>query len=245
MFGLLIQCIKSFGLQGIWIYIQLKTGSTRSIRIPGIKFPITMRSLKSDKISFKEIFMKREYDITLPPETNPKIIIDGGANIGFTSVFFANQYPQARIFTIEPDENNFQLVLQNVKPYPNITPVKSALWYKEELINVVDKGYGERGFMIEKNETSNSLQATSIHQLMKKYSLTQIDILKMDIEGSEKEVFSVGYENWLPLTKCLVIELHDRMKPGCSHAVFSAITKYDFSFSIKGENLVFINNSLR
>ena len=70
-----------------------------------------------------------------------------------------------------------------------------------------------------------------------------IDILKLDIEGSEKEVFSAGFENWMPKTKVIIIELHDAMKPGCSRAVFAAVNKYNFSFNIKGENIIFTNLS--
>ena len=61
--------------------------------------------------------------------------------------------------------------------------------------------------------------------------------------GSEKTVFEHNYESWLPFVKVLVIELHDRMVKGASSAVFEAIGKYDFSFGIKGENIVFSNNA--
>ena len=71
-----------------------------------------------------------------------------------------------------------------------------------------------------------------------------IDILKIDIEGSEKELFSSNYEKWLPATKLIFVEVHDDMKKGCSKAVFSAIGKYNFHFSMKHENLIFINQDL-
>jgi len=244
MFGLFFRCIRIFGLRGILIYVQLKLGLTNSIRIPGIQYPVSLRPQQADKISFKEIFMKREYDVTLPATLIPTVIVDGGANVGFTSVFFANKYPSAKIFSIEPDAANFTCLVNNTRNYATITPIKGALWYKAELLNVVDKGYGDRGFVIEKNDEANTLQATSLADLMQHYQLTHLDILKLDIEGSEKEVFSENYQRWLPRTKCLIIELHDRMKPGCSQAVFSALTQYNFSFSIKGENLVFTNNDL-
>ena len=67
---------------------------------------------------------------------------------------------------------------------------------------------------------------------------------KMDIEGSEREVFSIDAEHWLPITKCIIIELHDRMKDGCSTAVFKALSQFNFECTIKGENLVFINKDL-
>ena len=78
---------------------------------------------------------------------------------------------------------------------------------------------------------------------MADYGITVLDLVKIDIEGAEKELFENGYEKWLPKTRVLVVELHDRMKPGCSKSVFSAICQYDFSFSHKGENLIFTNNA--
>jgi hypothetical protein len=71
-----------------------------------------------------------------------------------------------------------------------------------------------------------------------------IDILKLDIEGSEKEVFEAGFEYWLPRTKAIIIELHDHMRAGASKALFNAIGKYDFSFNMQHENLIFINRQL-
>ena len=93
-------------------------------------------------------------------------------------------------------------------------------------------------------EKSSSLIPTiSISKIMKDNNITVIDLLKIDIEGAEKELFESSFESWLPNTRVLVVELHDRMKPGCSKSVFSAICKYDFSFSHKGENLIFTNNA--
>jgi hypothetical protein len=69
--------------------------------------------------------------------------------------------------------------------------------------------------------------------------LEQIDILKIDIEGSEKELFESDYDYWLSRTKILIIELHDRLKPETSKTVFKALLNYQFSVIIKGQNLVF------
>jgi FkbM family methyltransferase len=242
MFRFFFQCIRRFGIQGILVYLKIKLNRTSGIAIPGIRFPLTMRPGPMDRTTFREIFIRREYDIDLPSAIKPTVIIDAGANIGFTSVFLANRYAGARIFSIEPDEANFNYLVKNVKHYPSVTPIQSALWSKKEMIQVVDRGYGDRGFMIEKNEENNSLLAISLDDLLDQFQLKHIDILKMDIEGSEKEVFGAHYDRWLPVTKCLIIELHDRMKPGCSKAVFNAMARYDFSLSIKGENLVFVNN---
>ena len=243
MFGLIVSCLKNFGVKGLLIYLKLKFRAG-AIQLPGNKHPLYLRSSLTDKITFKEIFLKREYDVNLPSNFDVKYIIDAGANIGFTSIFFANKFPNARIIAIEPDSDNYAMLEKNVRLYPNITPLQSALLNEKEQIRIVDAGLGKRGMMVEKSTSDDGMTSTSINDLINDFKLPQIDILKMDIEGSEREVFSRNYQQWLPRTKCLIIELHDRMKPGCSTNVFKALSEYQYGFSIKGENVVFIRQDL-
>lgn len=89
-----------------------------------------------------------------------------------------------------------------------------------------------------------AIPAISIETIMKQENWDILDLLKIDIEGSEKEVFASNYEYWLPKTRVIYLEMHDQMKQGTSKSVFSTISKYNFSFSICDENLVFINQDL-
>jgi hypothetical protein len=75
-------------------------------------------------------------------------------------------------------------------------------------------------------------------------NITTIDILKIDIEGAEKEIFETNFENWITNTKVIIVETHDRYKKGTSKAIFNTIGKYDFSLELSGENLVLVNNNL-
>ena len=81
---------------------------------------------------------------------------------------------------------------------------------------------------------------------MEKMKWRHIDILKLDIETSEKKVFLDNYESWLPKTKMVIIELHDFMEEGCSRSFFTAINKTftNYEYMIKGENTAIINNDL-
>jgi FkbM family methyltransferase len=197
-----------------------------------------VRKGTSDAAVFKQVFLQRQYDAE--PETEPKIIIDAGANVGYASIFFARKFPLSRIIAIEPEENNFTVLQKNVKNFPNIEILRAALWDKEEEINVVDRGYGEWGFMAEKSEgMRGAVPGITVDELMKKFALEEIDILKMDIEGSEKEVFS-GDCSWLSRTKMLIIELHERMRSGVNAAFFLAIAPYNFKITQEKdrENLV-------
>jgi FkbM family methyltransferase len=248
MFKFLFLCIKQAGLwSGLRMYIQLKIMKTGQVSVPGLKQPINLRFNTSDLSTFREIFLREEYAISLPSNIQPRVIIDAGANIGFTTLFFARQYPQAAILSLEPDAENFEYLKKNTAGYPTITPLQMALWDKNGTIEITDKGYGVRGFMVEENnqsQSSTSVPSTTLATLIQEHKITSIDIIKIDIEGSEKEVFSQDTEKWLPITQCLIIELHDRMKSGCSKAVFKVMSQYNFEFSIKGENLVFIKKGI-
>jgi hypothetical protein len=85
-----------------------------------------------------------------------------------------------------------------------------------------------------------SFEAVTIGELLKNSGYEKIDILKLDIEGAEKEIFSDGYEDWLGKVNIIIIELHDWYRPGCSEAVYSALNKYKFISYKKGENTIFI-----
>lgn len=87
------------------------------------------------------------------------------------------------------------------------------------------------------SQTEGAVKAVSIKDIMEQYSFDRIDILKIDIEGAEIELFKNNYDDWLPSVRVLIIELHDRMRKGCSKTFFDALSKYNFSTEIKGENL--------
>lgn len=222
--------------------------SVSKISIPQIPHPIYLRNKTSDIPTFDQIFFKLEYDI--PLEWFPKVIIDAGANIGLAAVFFANKYPKSKIVSIEPEITNYELLKKNVSYYPNVFCLQKALSNTLETLDVVDTGLGNWGFMTFnknekfKKESLHSVETTTVSEIMKQYGFEYIDIFKIDIEGYEKELFDSNYEKWVPRTRCIIIEFHDRMKRGCSKSFFKCISKYNFSFAMKGENLVFVNNNL-
>lgn len=242
--------IQRFGIvEGSILWYKFRYGKTEKLKLKELQHPIFMTPNSIDNASFDEIFMDVEYGIEYAEYMSSAeiTILDAGANIGFAAVFFANKFPKATIISIEPDGENFEKLVKNTEKYPQIKPIKGAIWNEETMIELKDEGWGTRGYIIDKShestETPNSIKAYTISGLMEELNIDQIDILKLDVEGSEKEIFTSNYNNWLPKTNCLIVELHDRMKPGCSDAVFNAISHYEFKSSENGENVVFINNN--
>ncbi len=220
----------------------------RILQLDGIKNPFIFRPIAADINIIRLIFEYEEYDLPSINNFQPKLILDCGGNIGCAAVYFANKYPTAQIYSIEPEKNNFRLLQYNTFLYKNVHPINSALWGKPAFIGVDKKDdINELGFTAFETTAENpeALRTITVAKLLAASGFDEIDILKLDIEGSEKEVFAApDVDEWLPKVKLLVIELHDRMKLGCSYEFFKAVSKYKWFFAFRGENLIFIRESL-
>ena len=239
--------LKRYGLSGVWVYLKVRQGRTQKLSVPGLLHPVRLRNKTSDVPIFHDIFLFGEYDI--PLDFTPDTILDIGANVGLTTVYFANRYPGARIISVEPESENFDVLEQNTAAYTNVLPLNRAISNKGgQLIHVVDKGFGEWGFMTSKKDPAKedkikgTVKTVTVPEIMDWYELQTVDVVKIDVEGAEMELFEDNYQSWISRARCIIIELHDRMRKGCSRNFFNAISKFDFSYFHSNDNLVFINN---
>lgn len=241
--------LNRFGiLQGMNIFFSNYFSKKKlvGVNIPGLQHPLFLRHDTSDVKCFNQVFLEQDYDFEL--DFQPKFIIDCGANIGLSSLFFQKKYPGAHIIAVEPEPSNFEMLLKNTKPYQNIECLNCGIWNKNVALKITEqsKGNDKWGFVVTETQevTSDTINAITIAEIMKRFGEEKIDVLKMDIEGSELEVFSSNYEDWLPKTKIIMMELHDREKKGCGKAFFQSLFKYDFSINqyFKGEIVMCIQN---
>ncbi len=108
--------------------------------------------------------------------------------------------------------------------------MEAALWWRSGQIHLTDPGRGQHGFTTHDEAPSGSgdadaglVRAVCIEDLLATHGLDQIDLLKVDIEGSEKEVFEAS-QGWIDRVWVVIVELHDRFKPGCA-AAFEQATR--------------------
>jgi FkbM family methyltransferase len=237
--------IKAFGIEdAIKLYARVKLKPYGELVTAKYKAAFHLRPFTSDYYTFDQVFLRDQYNINFP--FNPSTIIDAGANIGLASVYFSHRYPNARIVAVEPSKENFDMVLKNTRAYPAVKAYCKGLWNKDVHLAITNTNGVKNAFMVSETtpDDPNAIPAVCIETIMKEQQWEQIDILKVDIEGSEKEVFEMNYEYWLPRTKSIIIELHDHMRKGASKAVFHATSQYNFSCDMQDENLIFINQDL-
>jgi len=203
--------------------------------------PLIIRNKTTDSIVFRAIFIFKEFK--LPNKIKPKVIIDAGAYTGLSSLYFSHKYPNAKIYSIEPEESNFDILKKHTEKLDNITIIKAGLWHKDACLKIVDRHTGKFGFMVEEVSENDDydIKSITIDYLINTFGIKHIDILKIDIEGAEKELFSYNYEKWLPKVSVIVIELHDKIKQGCTETLFALIDKEKWLIDKVGEKVVLIN----
>lgn len=217
----------------------------KSIHIPGLPDKIFLRNHTSDADCFQQVFVDLNYDFEI--NFNPRFIIDCGANVGFSSLFFHKKFKDALVVAVEPELSNYTMLCKNTAPYKQIQCLNKGIWNKNINLEITTEAFHKWGCRVRETEkeSEDTIGAVTIGSIMKQFGYNEIDILKIDIEGSELEVFSENYEEWLPKTKIIMIELHDWTRKNCSKAFFKTLFQYDFSINQyhKGEIIMCIRNN--
>lgn len=202
-------------------------GRRMEVMIPGTDIPLTLRVGTSDVDVFEEIFVNWEYGWNF--SAPPRVIVDVGGYTGLSAAFFAHTYPAARVIVIEPDARNFELLRQNTARFPNLSAVRAAVWKESGSITLSDPGLGSWGLQVSEAgdapPAGEPIRAVTLDEIRQEFNLDRIDLLKVDVEGSEKEIFHTA-DAWLPFVDVICIELHDRFRAGCSRSFFKAVEEF-------------------
>ena len=158
---------------------------------------------RGDLQSIREVWFEEAYRLPFPVPGG--VLLDLGANIGLTSLWLAKRYPFTRIVAVEPEPSNAALVRQNFELNGIQADVLEA---------AIGARVGTATFQVCRNSNQGKLSESgvlvsmvSVDFILEKFTLPQLDLVKVDIEGGEQELFG-GPTAWLDHTKALIIEFH-------------------------------------
>jgi len=171
----------------------------------GKSFQLAMRTYRGDIEIFYEVFWSKIYQIPSNYLLKPTLIVDLGAHIGLASIYFALQNKAAKIIAIEASATNFQLLKNNTSDFENIQCINKAIYTIDGYINFDDADNFSYNTKI--SETGTPTECISMHSIMNKYGIENIDLLKIDIEGAEAALLSEN-NDWLHKVQHIIIELH-------------------------------------
>ncbi len=164
---------------------------------------------------YNEKFIKEEYKVDL--EGLEPVIIDAGAHIGITSVYFKKLYPECTILAFEPDKTNYLLYKKNISinKLNKIKCLNFALSDEDNTTTMYTRDKSEstwtwantiiKGIWGPNNPYNVPITVQSVK--LSRYINTPVDLLKLDIEGAEESVLK-ELENKLNLVKNIIFEYH-------------------------------------
>jgi FkbM family methyltransferase len=206
-------------------------GTPVCIRIPEVAHPLYLRAGTSDLAIFDQVIVGRELEGVR--HFNPSVLVDAGANIGVAAALFATWWPEALVICIEVESGNLSQLKLNTAGYPNIKIVPAGLWSHSTKL-AIQNGDADACAFIVTEQPDGPIAAIGVWDLMTQEGLSRIDLLKMDIEGSEIEVFSSAGA-WIDLVDVVCVELHERLRSGCIAAFHGALSNQPFSIGESGE----------
>jgi len=171
------------------------------------------------------------------------LIIDAGANIGASALWFSIAFPRSQIVCFEPDPANFKLLEMNTLGL-NVELYQAAIGATDGLVDLIDPGEGEWGYQTKPNPLG-ATERVSLSRIVKtkKKSGFEPFIAKIDIEGGEADLFS-SRTGWVSEFPLIIIELHDWLLPKkrTSANFIKTIGDLNRDFIYFGENIFSIKN---
>lgn len=208
----------------------------------------------SDYSVFQQIFNFEEYKtvlslLKLNNFEGGSVLIDCGANVGYTTVYFSEKFPFDKIFCIEPSLSNIEALKKNIGKLENADRIDVI---HRALSGNINESFDLRSdfrdgldwsFSTEINENGN-IKGITINEIVIKNNLDRITLLKIDIEGAERFIFKDNVDlSFLSITKIIAIEIHDEFQ--IREEIYSILKKHNFILFETGELTIGMNNRLQ
>ncbi|MGC4056681.1 MAG: FkbM family methyltransferase [Chitinophagaceae bacterium] len=192
----------------------------------GREVTFSVRKYSRDLFVFADFFLERDYDkfcVLLENRVdNMRFIVDAGANIGCSAIFYKCRFPEAKIVCIEPESSNFDLLNHNIQVnqmQDQIVSLKKALWTEKTSLDLMQRDWSHDGFLVmtseRQDEVIDQVETVTVAEIQEIFKSGHIDLLKIDIEGAEKEFFSKKeYTSSLcDHTNAIFMEVHPEFIP--------------------------------
>jgi FkbM family methyltransferase len=184
---------------------------------------VSLREVGSDILTFNEIIREQVYRNVAARVRRCDTLIDLGANIGLASLYFGDRYPTCRLFAVEPNPDSYRMLVRNLKgpiDRGRCRTLRAAVWRSEKTLvaDLVNDAHHYSTFAACEAPAAQSHLDTMIgmpiRRIIAESRFENIDLLKVDIEGAEVELFN-GDLDWLKNVGAIAIEFHRDSRRKC------------------------------
>ena len=172
---------------------------------------LTYRLNRGDIQSIREVWLDKAY--RLPFAFKPRLVVDLGANIGLTSIWYCQQYGATKIVAVEPNPSNAALIRQNfTNNRINGIVIQAAIGATDGTVTFFSSKESNLGRVVSIEEQVNNnreqVKMISMTTLLANFELDDdLDLVKIDIEGGEQQLLAENL-SWLTRTKAMIVEFH-------------------------------------
>ena len=255
--------IREFGiLHGLRLLFSVersvpqRSKKIKKYNVPGYKMPILLRETVSDHATFWQCIVQRQYSVSAFPQSkrlisayqetldngNVPIIIDCGGNIGLSALYFAALFPRSKIYSVEPNEENFEMLkLNTIAVADRVVALRGGVWNKSDNLKIVNPESGSAAFRvapIAENTNEDGFRTYTIDEICALAEVSAPFIVKIDIEGAQRDLF-MSNTAWVCNTHLIMLELDDWQLPwqGTTRPFFTCISQHPFDYLIAGETI--------
>lgn len=226
------------GLRGLFLRTVCRFSPGRTTRLADF----VIRNRTADVSTFLAAEVRGLYVMDGLPAANT--ILDIGAYNGASAINFAKQFPSSHIHAFEPDEENFVICQKNCIAYDNITVHNVALMDKTKTYYIASTTDFSLGHKVEEvGDESGAVDGLAIDDFLKSHNISAVDIMKLNIEGAEIEIFDSLSQLHGVNVGSMIIDLHDRKRSGCFDALVKFCYAGHWNLEIREHFLVLINRS--
>jgi FkbM family methyltransferase len=200
---------------------MFNSGAPFPIQLKKLRYPLFIRPGSRDGDHLINNVIREEYG-KFRIIAEPEYIIDAGAYIGDTTTYFLTRFPNSKVFALEPNVECIEMLKTNLEAYG-----KRAILLKKGLFSKEGKQFfsgQSTGASI--STFGGEIECATIKSIMKNFDLPKIDILKMDIEGAEEQIFLSTPEAWLNKVDLIIMEIHG---PKIKSLISNILAKNNFT----------------
>jgi FkbM family methyltransferase len=254
--------VRNFGLwHGLRLLIAIEkilpksSDNLRAFRVPGYGSPIYLRDCHADHATFRQCFVMQQYDFRVWPQYSRlkqqylgalergdiPLIIDGGANVGLATRWFAAHFPEAKIAAVEPHPANFAMLKRNTEVLGwRVGCLEGGLWDRPARLKIMNPDAGASAYRVEEHDVNeaNGIRAYTIPEICELMGVASPFIVKLDIEGAQSYLFRSN-TGWVEQANLITLELDDWLLPwsGSSRGFFACLSKHPFDYLMREESI--------
>ena len=199
----------TFG-KNLWTLMKRSGKLFRSISLTDSRTPIRFRPDSSDIDNLYQHFVERELDGFDIGE--PSRILDIGSYAGYSILFLTRKFPQAQIVGVEADSDNFELCSTQHADNPRVKLINKAVWAENTTVSLLAGPEGAwSNKTIPETDEFPTVEGITLPGILQEVGWDSVDVIKMDIEGSEYEVLKTVATDISRMCSVLLVEFHHKL----------------------------------